>query len=140
MNESTLWDLLKKGMTGRWDACRIESAVTTGFPDVDFGMINGTQGKIELKNLASFPKRPETTVKIPHFTKEQKLWIRNRGRTSGNVWLLVRVLDELFLFTWSRAVERIGVIRQDQWYEEAKLVLKKPYEWRLLHRALMDGC
>ena len=102
MTESDLWKYVKGGMMGRWHASRIESSAGNGIPDVDFGMA-GINGKIELKYIPEWPKRPTTLVKLP-LRPDQKIWIKNRGVIAGNVWALIRIKDDFFLLDWKQAV------------------------------------
>lgn len=102
MNEAAFWQHIRTKMRNCWDATRIESDTGLGIPDVSYGVPTG-QGWIELKYLAGFPKREDSPVKMCHFTTQQKMWLKRRGRIAGNVWLFVRVADEFFLFDWRQA-------------------------------------
>jgi hypothetical protein len=104
VKEAKLWEILRNGMRGRWHAVRIEDCLSEGVPDVSYG-IPSAQGWIELKVLYAFPKRPDTKVKVDHWTSEQKLWMRSRGSISGDVWLFIAVDLEFFLFWWDRALQ-----------------------------------
>lgn len=76
---------------------RIENAVDTGTPDVEY-CHEGRQGWIELK-VAKKPARAATPVRIRHFSKEQRLWHRDRVKSGGRSFILVQVEREYFLFT-----------------------------------------
>lgn len=65
----------------------IESGyVNPGTPDVNF-----IGGWIELKCVMSWPARPSTPLRVPHFTNEQRIWLRKRCRAGGGAWVLLRV-------------------------------------------------
>jgi hypothetical protein len=116
MNESRLWKTLRDGMQGRWYATRIESSAGNGVPDVTFGMkglLGG--GFVELKSIALWPKRPETRVKLP-LRNEQKIWIEQRGKISGNVWVLVLIANDLFLLDYNQAILACEGWTKRQWF------------------------
>jgi len=107
MKESTLWLYLKTGMGTKWSACRHEDAVTLGVPDISFGLpgSRGT-GWIELKILVKLPEKG--VVQITKYVPHQRRWIQDRGRTCGNVWLLLQAGDYYLLFDWRGAVDLVG--------------------------------
>ncbi|MCK5603178.1 hypothetical protein KAR91_14950 [Candidatus Pacearchaeota archaeon] len=78
----------------------VENDVLPGYPDVE-GVVNRFGFVIELKLIQSWPVRPRTPVRINHFTKEQKLFLRSRWRAGGAAFLLLRVVDtkEWLLFS-----------------------------------------
>lgn len=96
------------------DAHGIENALYAGCPDVEF-----IGGWIELKSLNDWPKRPETLVRIEHFTMEQRHWLRRRVRRGGKAWLLLRVRNEWLLFPGDRAADIVGVATRAQLVEAA---------------------
>lgn len=109
------------------DATSVENPACPGTPDVQF-----IGGWLELKFLEEWPKREETTVRIEHFTPQQRVWLlrrymacRERGTDHGIAYLLLYVQEtrEHLLFdaeTAARKVAKDGATR-------AKL-----YEWALL--------
>lgn len=104
MNESGVWQYIKKGMlTSGWHVTRIESSSGNGVPDITFGLpkINGW---IELKYVPEWPKLGKTKIKLP-LRPEQKYWINCRGELSGNVWVIVRIKDTFFLLDHEQAVD-----------------------------------
>jgi hypothetical protein len=100
MNESGVWNTIKSGMEGKWDASRIESSSGNGVPDVTFGL-KDINGWIELKHDKEWPKREATLVKLP-LRPEQKLWINRRGKLAGNVWVIYRVSNDFFILWWNQ--------------------------------------
>lgn len=112
MKESSLWAYLKRGMAGRWDACRHEDVSTLGVPDVSFGINHfhadgRVNGWIELKSLDAWPKRPSTTVRIG-LSAHQFRWLRRRGHQGGNCWVFLRVGREYLLFGRSQFAKLQG--------------------------------
>lgn len=109
------------------DATSVENPACPGTPDVQF-----IDGWLELKYLETWPKRAETTVRIEHFTPQQRVWLLRRWVAEVNLripdphcWLLLYVAEtrQHLLFdakTASRRVAKDGATR-------AKL-----YEWALL--------
>lgn len=96
------------------DAQAIENALFAGVPDVEF-----IGGWIELKALTDWPKRPDTLVRIEHFTMEQRHWLRRRVRRGGKAWLLLRVGKEWLLFPGDKAADIIGTLTRAQLVEAA---------------------
>jgi len=103
MNESEFWQFLKDKMKQYWTADRIEDMLKAGIPDVSYAVPNH-QGWIELKYMKEFPKKNTTKVRIYHWTPIQKAWMRKRGRVNPNVWLLVMVDEEIFLFSYKQLI------------------------------------
>lgn len=114
MNESSLWAYLKRGMTTKWHATRIESSAGNGVPDVSFAIPGRWNSWVELKYVREWPKKDATKVKLP-LRPEQKLWIKNRGSVAGDVWVMVRIADAFFLLTWEQAVEATSGWTQKEW-------------------------
>lgn len=143
MSERALWAYLRRGMRGRWDACRHEDALGEGVPDVSYGIearsvddggarsIQGTNGWIELKFVRSLPKRKETPIDIG-LTARQAAWLRRRGMQGGNCWVLVQIETGYFLFTWHQA----KWLRQPRTIEElarCSINWNKRIVWDLFH-------
>lgn len=89
---------------------RIENAAAVGTPDVH-ACVWQTDFWLELKSVVWPPKKPGSVLRLPHYTREQRLWIRNRGKAGGRVYLLLRVIyptTEHMLFNWPEAVKYVG--------------------------------
>jgi len=98
MNEAALRNYVRKGLHAKGMlTTHHEDALNSGIPDLSYsgGAVNGW---IELKWLEAWPKRADTIVRIPHYTKEQKHFLLSRGRAGGRCWLLLRVAKEIFIF------------------------------------------
>ena len=75
------------------DAQAVENPINPGTPDIEF-----IGGWIEIKYIREWPAKDTTPVRIPHFTKQQRIWIANRRRLGGLVLIVLRVCDDWFLF------------------------------------------
>lgn len=100
--ENILWDQVKVSMSNLWDAQRHEDKYSVGIPDVSFG-INDKNGWIELKYLEKWPKYG--TVKIPHFTSQQRNWLERRDGFGGGCWLLLQVGNDYLIFRGVNVLE-----------------------------------
>lgn len=98
-----------------YDATSVENPACPGTPDVQF-----IGGWIELKFREKWPKRADTTVRIEHFTPQQRVWLLRRYMAEiklripdPHCWLLLYVEEtrEHLLFdaeTASRKVAKDG--------------------------------
>lgn len=125
-------------MRNRWHAVRIENACGSGIPDVDYAIGHRRQGKIELKYLPEGPKRESTKVRIHHFNPEQKLFFRMRGPVSGDVWLMVRVADEYFIFGWEMALT-VDEHTLAEWRKLARGYWKDHINYADMAKILIEG-
>lgn len=90
MAEKQLWKQLREKVGPYGDLTRIENLLEKGTPDVN-GSIWGVDFWLELKEIDGWPVRPATPVRIDHYTKEQRLWLRRRTLARGRAFLLLRV-------------------------------------------------
>jgi hypothetical protein len=144
MNESSLWQYIREGMKVFWHATRIESSAGNGVPDVSFGIDSsqrrqGVNGWIELKYIKEWPKRLSTKVKLP-LRPEQRLWIRQRGRVAGDVWVLCRIEDNFFLLSWSRAEKACEGFDWYEWKKYSHSNWLDKINFNELKEALINGC
>ena len=84
-------------------AIPVENAVRSGTPDIAY-----IGGWMELKYLKQWPKRPETPVRIHHFTRQQRIWLKRHWQLGGNAFLLLQCKREWFLFEALYAYEHVG--------------------------------
>jgi len=77
------------------DATSVENPAYPGTPDVQF-----IGGWLELKYLEDWPAKADTTVRIPHFSQQQRVWLLRRftacKKLSTNdyrAWLLIYVVS-----------------------------------------------
>ena len=102
MNEKTLAKYMVKILRKeKAHVQRHEDMASEGIPDLSVGW-NKVNAWIELKCVASWPKRPTTTLKLPHLTPQQINWLVQRGRTGGNCFLLIKSNKdrEYILLSW----------------------------------------
>lgn len=122
--EQRFWYWLRDRMGNFWDASRHEDLVSKGYPDVSFGAL-GVNGWIELKALEEWPIRPQTVVKIDHYTPEQRLWLLKRGSNgSKHVYLFLEVGDDLLLFNYIQA-QKVGQLTKQELFNNCDFVYRK---------------
>jgi hypothetical protein len=86
---------------------RVENMCSAGTPDVNFA-----GGWIECKCVLKYPVRPETPIRIPHWSPEQKLWHRMRAAAGERTWVFVQVERDYYLFDGVRAAALLGDISE----------------------------
>ena len=86
------------------DALPVENPVRPGTPDINY-----IEGWIEAKWMRRWPRNAYTSpVLIPHFTPQQRAWLRRRWHKGGRSWLMLQVQKEWLLFTGEDAAEYVG--------------------------------
>lgn len=101
-------------LTKKLHPVRIENALfTPGLPDVSISL-----GFVELKALKSYPKRPETPVRIEHYTDDQRKWLRKRYEAGGGAWLALRVRTDWYIFNALKA-QKVGFLTKSEMQEYA---------------------
>lgn len=99
MKESSLWQTVKRELQPFGSVMRVENMLGAGTPDVAFSLQrpSGERGAgwLELKQLAKWPSRDDTTVNA-HLTLEQAMWLRSWSRT-GIAFVLLQVGREYLL-------------------------------------------
>ncbi len=90
-------------------ALAVENPMKPGTPDVNFA-----DGWIELKWLRKWPVRKTTIVRIDHYTKEQRVFLKTRWLTSKSSFLILQVGREWLLFEGHTAAEHVGRVTKDQ--------------------------
>ena len=83
-----------------------------GTPD-----LNCTLGWIELKWLRAWPTREYTIVRIDHYTRQQRHFLRDRWVAEGGAWLLLQRHHEWLLFTGDVAARLVGRATRAELYE-----------------------
>lgn len=84
------------------DAVSVENPVHPGTPDVNF-----IGGWVELKWARRWPERGGP-LRLDHFTREQRVWLRRRWHRGGAAWLLLQVGREWMLFDGEVAAHVVG--------------------------------
>ncbi len=115
------------------DATSVENPACPGCPDVQHVF-----GWLELKFREEWPKRAETTVRIEHFSPQQRCWLlrrylacEKRNTVHGQAFLLLYIAEtrEHLLFdamTAARRVAKDGATRE------------KLYEWAVLRTTKLE--
>lgn len=116
-----MWHNLRDRIGLHWNATRHEDKLNLGVPDVSFGAL-GVNGWIELKAIKGWPKRQNSPVSIPHYSKEQRIWIYQRGQYSKCVWALLRVGREWLLFDPMSARLVLGIGTADEHRRAARKI------------------
>lgn len=87
------------------DAISVENPVYPGTPDVNY-----IGGWLELKWLRDWPKRATSPVAIPHFTPQQRAWLKRRWLRGGDAFLLLQVGKGWYLLDGNIAAEYVGKV------------------------------
>ena len=98
----------------KFDAQPVENSAVPGTPDVEY-----IGGWVELKQLPRWPVDPEGIVRIPHFTRQQRVFHIRRRRAGGSSWLLLQVGREWLLLDGAIAALSIGRVRRRDLYDLA---------------------
>jgi len=114
MSESNLWNRLRTNMVGKYwaEATRHEDKLQRGIADVSFCQ-NGAGGWMELKHVSDWPARRTTTVKIPHYSIDQKEFLTKKGKAMGNTWLFIQIGSDFVLYDHIGA-QHVGELTKEQ--------------------------
>ncbi len=130
MEQQQRQNLVKALNKAGQDATSVENPACPGTPDIQF-----IDGWIECKYLEDWPKREETTVRIEHFSPQQRVWLLRRSIACSRLqtergigWLVLYVAKtrEHLLFEGEDAARHLakdGVARNDL-YELALMTTK----------------
>lgn len=122
-SERSLWKTLDRNMKEYWEAERVENPVGPGTPDLYVTMkANGNMHWIELKHVHGYPKRATTIVDVDHFTPQQRSFIRRHSRIGANVWVLIQIHRDYFLFHGMNAL-KVGKLTREGYFIHAD------YKW-----------
>ena len=114
-------------MSPYWAAQRHEDKYTKGIPDVSYSM-NGVNGWVELKTVEI---NKLGKVNIPHFTAEQRQWLKRHGRRGGHCFLFVEVTGGNKLWSNSYLLiphDKIDEVGDLYWEEMAQLSCYRPFD------------
>lgn len=89
--------------TARLDPISVENPAYPGTPDVNY-----VGGWLELKKCPAWPVRPNTPLRIDHYTPQQKVWGLRRRRAGGRSHLLLQVKNDWLLFDADVAKKVVG--------------------------------
>jgi hypothetical protein len=88
-----------------WHPISVENDAYPGTPDTNF-----VYGWIEYKCCSEWPKRGGP-LRIPHFTAQQRVWLRTRWRATGSgygAWLWLQVGQDHLIFDGETASIIVG--------------------------------
>jgi len=109
-------------------AVSVENKVGPGTPDINY-----VEGWIECKWLRSWPKRPETPVRLDHeLTAEQRVWLRKREAHGGVAWVILQCGREWLIFKGSIAADVLGTSTRQELCDHAHRRLISPSEMELI--------
>lgn len=120
-------------------ATRIENLVGVGMPDVSY-CVDGAEGFIENKWRSSWPKDPEGIVTLKHFTAQQRIWIADRARAGGSVFVLLGVgipVTDWLLLDGAFASARLGLASKGELVRGARVAsLGAGFPWEAIRKCL----
>jgi len=114
-------------------AFAVENSVYPGTPDVAY-----IGGWIEMKKLDEWPKRSNTKVRLPHYTKEQRAWAKVHHHKGGKSFWLLRVQREWLLLHGAIAAELVGTLTREELIEVSSLYLDNGFDGDRLLRTLKE--
>lgn len=91
------------------DAVSVENSAYPGTPDINF-----TGGWMECKWLPVWPTGERTVVQMPHFTAQQRAWMRRRCRAGGVCWFMLQCRREWLLLPGHVAAVAVGGLTRKQ--------------------------
>ena len=113
------------------DGMAVENPVRPGTPDINY-----IPGWIECKWMRAWPKNADVApVLMPHFTKQQRIWLKRRVRAGGEAWLMLQVRREWLIFRGDIAAKIVGYANKPELivsaarYWENGLVEKELLSW-----------
>jgi hypothetical protein len=107
------WTKVKPMLSG-WDPQRVENSAGLGTPDV-----NHKHGWIELKYVEAWPVRPDTPLRVSHYTAVQKTWHLRRCMAGGRCHVLIGVGSDSVLLDGRVAHDYLGELPKDKLIEVA---------------------
>jgi len=119
-------------------AMPVENSVRSGTPDIAY-----IGGWLELKWIREYPKREDTTIRLHHFTKQQRIWLKRHWQLGGNAFLLLQIKREWFLFEALYAYEWVGLVpvaelrKNAVWHSTTGF---KPNEFRRILEKYNENC
>lgn len=87
-----------------YDPHRVENSVGPGTPDIEY-----IGGHIESKQMPRWPKRPNSILRVPHYTPQQRAWHVGRCVSGGRCHVVIEVASDVFVFDGIMAAEHLGL-------------------------------
>lgn len=134
MSEAGLWSTMRQQMGANkyWkEATRHEDSISKGIADVSYVSNGGHHGWIELKKVSQWPARDSTILRIDHYTDDQRIWLKQKGRAGGFTWLFLQVARDYLLFDHVGCQE-LGLLNRSSLEERARHVWLKKMDWEML--------
>lgn len=91
------------------DPIRVENPAYPGTPDINY-----LHGWIEVKVVKKWPKDETAVVLVPHFTPQQRVWLRRRTEAGGEAYMLLKIGQSWLLFDGKTAAEIVGRAPRNQ--------------------------
>jgi hypothetical protein len=110
------------------EATRHEDKLQLGIADVSYVSRQRQHGWIELKKLAEWPKRESTIVRIDHYTSEQRIWLKDKGKVGGFTFLFLQVGRDYMLFDWQQA-QQVGQVPKGDLVAGCRKYWQKRIDW-----------
>jgi len=91
---SRILDMLRAPGARRSFAVAVENGAYPGTPDVYYQLHEcglDLAGWIELKQVDNWPRYSQTVIRVPHFTPQQRIWLRQHADAGGRSHVVVRV-------------------------------------------------
>ncbi len=95
---SKLWASARRHLSPYGCLQRIETSTAPGVPDVAYCLL-GASGWLELKEVASWPKKPETPLRLNSLTLDQVLWMERWERAGGSAHVLLQAGRDVLLLS-----------------------------------------
>lgn len=131
-------------LPGHWT--RVENRVEAGTPDVNYCFESADRwvitGWIELKSLDRWLRDADAPVKVDHFTKQQRFWLRRRCANGGRAHLLLRVdrpQKQYLLLDGTYAADRLGEASRNELLGEAVQIWGPKWNKSMFLKALEHG-
>lgn len=103
-----MWATVRQKMLGL-DPVRVDNPADPGTPDVNY-----VEGWIELKQVDEWPKRATTPLRVPHFTSQQRVWLRRRVMSGGRAFVLIKVARDWILLRGDVAARHLGNVPKEE--------------------------
>jgi hypothetical protein len=139
MSEANLWTTIRtKMLPDYWsEATRHEDAYQKGIADVSFVQL-GRHGWMELKWVARYPVRESTVVRIPHYTDEQRAFLRAKGSAGGMTFLFMKIERDYLLFDHLNAPD-VGMVTASELRALASCVMSGKFDPEKLFKAIEEN-
>jgi hypothetical protein len=96
-------------------AIAVENPALPGTPDINY-----VEGWIELKWLRKWPVNPDTIVRFPEFTGQQRVWHIKRRLAGGVSWVLVQIDQQWLLLDGAIAAMYLDSVTREGLYDGAE--------------------